>query len=540
MKIIVSTGHAFSGHGLAHQALAAVGVAEALASRREGLAPKAISQKLLKAYGVSPADGGAVHQIKPGKLWDELATDLFLANLEQDAWGWADADAVCMLEWLKDFDPQVRFVLAYAAPEFVLGQMLMNTAADQDSIDRAITSWIVANNEILRFYHRNPDRCLLVNSLAAVHAPAQLAEKASSHFGIKLGALDGAFQVDRAGVSAIASTLAQAFIENCHDAIALYQELKASADLDIAATAGLEAEKRHAWQEYVLLLENVERAENAARASAAQLMALEQDSARAISERQRQAEELAKSLEDQKTVARDLQVQLGQVVKVRDEQAAGAAELRRQLEAKIAENAELKREPRQTAKEAELAQENELLLLQLHQVQEELEHYFLEYQKLSGQGRQGAESVAPQRQSWNISQPTEVAFDLRREFDGDNWYYAEHDGRWAGPGDTSTIRLPALAPGNYELKLDVVDAMEPEILAGMDVSINGVVVAITSEWQGYPALVQGTFSTEGMAERTIWELRFKFPKLVSPAEHGSDDERNLAIRASSIRLCALG
>ncbi|RLJ20550.1 hypothetical protein DJ030_06425 [bacterium endosymbiont of Escarpia laminata] len=71
-----------------------------------------------------------------------------------------------------------------------------------------------------------------------------------------------------------------------------------------------------------------------------------------------------------------LQTQIEQLTKGRDEQAKLATE--RQIQVTQARQSQEKLES--VKKETE--QENELLLLQLHQVQEELEHYFLKYQDL--------------------------------------------------------------------------------------------------------------------------------------------------------------
>ena len=78
--------------------------------------------------------------------------------------------------------------------------------------------------------------------------------------------------------------------------------------------------------------------------------------------------------------------------------------------------------------------------------------------------------------------------------------------------------------------------MEPEILYGMEVSLNGTPLEISKDWDCYPALVRASFVTQEIAESPVWEFQFKFPRLVSPAQHGSEDRRNLAIRLRSITV----
>jgi hypothetical protein len=133
--------------------------------------------------------------------------------------------------------------------------------------------------------------------------------------------------------------------------------------------------------------------------------------------------------------------------------------------------------------------------------------------------------------------------DLQTEIEGANWYDAENDGRWAGPDRVSSIKTPALRSGKYKVQLDVVDAMEPEILIGMEISLNGKQIEILQPWEGYgyPALVYAGFSTEDIPKSPVWEFQFKFPKLVSPSQIGSDaeDQRNLAIRLRTLKLVAV-
>ncbi|MDN5849540.1 MAG: hypothetical protein L0H63_07835 [Nitrococcus sp.] len=66
-----------------------------------------------------------------------------------------------------------------------------------------------------------------------------------------------------------------------------------------------------------------------------------------------------------------------------------------------AERDRLHSQAKAAAADTELRQENELLLLQLHQVQEELEHYFLENQKLKGGGE--ANGAKPQPRALSVA-----------------------------------------------------------------------------------------------------------------------------------------
>lgn len=584
LKIVLTCGHPNSGFQLAHAALIAAGLAQAQPSRRESLSTAEFQEKIFRAYDQDPAGLSTTEQLSPGKIWEELAVDLFMGNMDQEAWGWADARTVWLLDFWKAFDPQICFVLIYSSPEFAVGQALMNKLATPAEIDRVITSWTAYNSEILRFYNRHPDQCLLANVAAAIHTPAQFVEQTANTLGIRIE-LDASYQADRSSVSAIASSLAKALIEDCDEAIALYRELESSANLDSGSASISEAENCQAWQDYSTLLSEIDQAvavaselqarieqlthvrdeqaglaaeqtlllEAAWNQMEAQVVQLQGELHQSVGEHDRQTErltELQRQLthltnerDEHSRVSLERLAHIEQLTQARDEQARLAAERQTQIEqlavqlgdarmSLVAKQSEIV--PTQPVN-TELMQENELLLLQLHQVQEELEHCFLQNQNFTGM----TQSVAFTTEFWRIHQPAEIDIDMRDEIEGDNWYHAEHDGRWAGPGELSTLRLPALRDGRYEVRLYVVDAKEPEILAGMEVSLNGMPLEMEQVGEDVSALIYAQFSTRAITKSPVWEFQFKFPKLISPAQHGTGDQRTLAIRLQSLKLSSI-
>jgi hypothetical protein len=77
--------------------------------------------------------------------------------------------------------------------------------------------------------------------------------------------------------------------------------------------------------------------------------------------------------------------------------------------------------------------------------------------------------------------------------------------------------------------------MEPEIVAGMALTLNGRSLAMDVEpGNRYPKLVKANITVDESDVELVWEFAFRFPKLVSPAERGSDDQRHLAIRVASL------
>jgi len=994
MKIVLTCGHPHSGYQLAHEALVSFGLEQAQPSQNGSLLPVELQEKILKMLKPIFSESGSIIQLSPGKKWKELADGLLSGQLGEGNWGWADANTIWLLEFWKEFDPRLRFVLVYSAPALAISQTLLEVPFEPERVHQAIEEWVVFNSEMLRFYNRNLDRCLLVNISDVIRFPVEFVEKADETLGLGIDHLPASYQIVQPPIPAIALNLTKELLDDFHEATALYQELQSSADLGGAEIPVIEAEKFQAWQEYTLLLSTLDEAvreigeergragllltqidelqqsleiarqqeakfteaqagyqaeivylqsmgkeaaeeterllfqlsqfqqahegnllkiregeaakeaiavlreqladcegrlghwqaqaqelsvskdelqqslENARQQEAkfteaqagyqAEIVYLQSIGKEAIEETERllfqlsqfqqahesnllklqegeaakealavlreqfadcegrlghwqaQVQELsvsqnemariiveqqgdleaknAESIELQSTIAktsqqnfdlllqlhqvqeefeasvaqandkiafheaaisekqaqlarqasqvvelqenleakdkeiknlrnvmeensllllqlhqtqeelealyiksqanedaekslakarqevssyetklRELQARLEQQTKAKDEQAKLAAERKSQLDqankakdeqaklaadrkakldqankakdeqakleaerkaqldqankakdeqaklaaerkaqldqankakdeqaklaadrkaqldqankakdeqAKLAaerkaqldqavkakneqtsivaelrksleaKNIELKQQQAEKALSKEidaktkgLAEENEFLLLQLHQVQEELESQFLQYQQTIESSQQiEARLAKASTRIWYDSSLSEVVFDLRRELNGDNWYQAEADGRWAGPDRTSTLRIPALPRGHYEVEFNVVDAMAPEILLGMEVFLNGKSLILSDDWEGYPALIRARFFAEKTDDRSMWEFQFNFPKLISPAENGSDDERKLAIRVGSLKL----
>lgn len=519
MKIIVTTGHPAADLAGIHAALTSTGLADSLPSRREGLSPGDIVQRYLRTtdFGWQP---GAIRQLSPGRLWDELLADLLLANLDVRQWGWNDAGALCLLDWLAAYDPQICFVLAYNSPAQSVGRSLAG-GATAEQVDSALAVWKACSAEMLAFFHRQRGRCVLVNSGAAgMRAIVRCTRNAFMLKGIGDAAAAGT-----AAPSALATLVAERLVEHDREAAALFHELEASADLcaegDVPAL-----QPAWAWTEYAGLVEALAQARDVADSERIRFVQAQAEYHQQSGKAERNLEVAQQSLSECQS---RLNASLAAAAKLEQQ----LAESRSRAESAEKKAASISRDELAAlkAKSDELAQENELLLLQLHQVQEELETYFLKYQELAGSGDAAAGAATPAL--------VEFTLDLRHVIDGENWYYAEEDGRWAGPGTRSTLNLPALSAGRYTLQLDIVDAMAPEILAGLQVDLDGQPLSLQNDSEGYPVLLQGEFSCAGLARGAASFLGFTFDRLISPADHGSDDERSLAIRLRSVRVARL-
>lgn len=351
------------------------GIAPAQPSKREQLLPTDITAMLCQAHQV-PAQAHlhaktALRPLHIGQVWHGLALDLLLGNLDQKAWCWADPRTVFVLDYWRDTDPDLAFILVYDDPARALW---LEVPDDQPTASDRLDHWVAYNQVLLSFYHRHRQRCLLVH--------AQQAHKAAHHY---LQHLQAALQVPlletvpeapqataaipSAASHVLAETLAQAGLTSedrlhrlaatkmeayltpdllaAHPASAqLYQDLQAVANLPWEAATTHRPSAEEAWQ--------------------------------ALQHQRQQMTEIAVILSDEKAAL---------ITKLQKEQEKNR-QVQAALEASLAQT--------KAAEDTELKEENELLLLQLHQVQEELERYFLENQQLKqNQSSHGLAESAP-------------------------------------------------------------------------------------------------------------------------------------------------
>jgi hypothetical protein len=499
VKVILTCGHPESGYHIIHEALVAAGLARTQPSSREAISPTELQQTLLRARDLSLSKGLSVDHGLAEEVWHDLAIDLFMGNSTETDWGWADAGTIWLLEFWKSFDPNIRFVLVYSAPEITIAEMLQTMEATPDNISRSITSWTIYNTEILRFYNRNPEHCMLVNATAATREPTRFIERAVATIGARIEPLASEHELTRPDISVVALSLVKALLGEYHHATALYQELESSGDFADPTDSVEDATTARAWHEYMGLLDKLKCA---------------------VEERREQ---------HKRTIR--LQIECGSFAQALKQAQGKTDELASQLSAARA-SLEANQAP---SRSAELAHENEPLRFQVLQLQKELEYSVLKCGALESDCQNELKKRAFQEQFLR-HHVINVVVDMLQEIEGDNWYYVEHDGRWAGPNEVSSIRMPALGEGTYKGQIDVTDSMAKEILRDMEFFFNGRQMDISKDWDTYPALVLFLIEATKIEDFPVWEFQFRFPKLICPAHHGSEDRRNLAIKVRSVKL----
>lgn len=359
------------------------GMQRAQPSKRDGLLPIDVVNILCEAHQCPALDEIAseeeLQSVQAGPMWHSLALDLALANLHQPLWGWSDARNIYWFDYWRTLDPHATFLMVYGHPATTL-QANSDTLADADlgmEVPRLLENWQAYNGAILRLYSRHPERCLLVNASRA----KQQIQDYLDHLGEKLhGRAPPSLQASSAVATVKALSASTTSIGMSTDIVAavshiaspkeneLLAYLQGTGDVDRYILSDLLEDFPQALQIYEEL-----QSANTIAATDRGRCSIRPGSAWIQLTRQRHAfsEVLLgahQKLKAQAEIEAALRQQLASVNKQLDEQKALASK----------QAAPTLPAPRLK----ELEEENDLLLVQLHQVQEELERYYLENQEL--------------------------------------------------------------------------------------------------------------------------------------------------------------
>ncbi|MGF1615619.1 MAG: hypothetical protein ACFCVA_17380, partial [Gammaproteobacteria bacterium] len=253
MQVVVVTGHSSSSIETGWDIMRSLDVAAAAPSQIETEDPVVFHQKMFRARKVGPTDEPG--QLKPGRLWQRLAENLLVNNVESDVWGWGDAQSSRLLDFWAGIDQSVHFVLLYVAPEVDLAMSLAVTDEQHKDPKGKLTSWRLKNSELLDFYSRNRDRCLLINTYALIRSPDRMGDLLTDRFGIELPtSVPNPIASIGYPISAMRSFLARTLLDDS-DAIELYQELETASDLPADPDYARD-EAETAWSEYMGLVDS--------------------------------------------------------------------------------------------------------------------------------------------------------------------------------------------------------------------------------------------------------------------------------------------
>lgn len=417
---ILIVGHPNSGYQEVENILQERGMASPQPSRREALSPQDITATLCKIHQVPDILSITLEdEIKPMRVapvWHGMALDLMLGNLEQKLWGWSDPQSIYSLEYWRQLDDGLTFVLVYDEPK----QALFNATVKRDTlssttIEHHINNWKAYNGALLAFFLRNRNRCVLVNAQQVKRNADACLQQLQPLLTAQLLSTSGSDIEDVGDVVADSENSYLALSNNPNFSLQNLTELTSLAGLDTKETQQIL--EGNDVENYLLeqLLSDYPACQHlyAELQSVANLPMQEEFNEalnpgkvleKMIQQRQMNAE-LASGLHQAYlcinetlglSITKQLnegELMLSQLHQVQEElesqylqrQELESLNIQQLSEAKAFNATQRKKIDEQGNKIDKLQQENKQLLTQVHQVQEELELFFLENQKLKKQ-----------------------------------------------------------------------------------------------------------------------------------------------------------
>lgn len=337
----------------------------------------------------------ATQPIQPGKAWEHAAGEVFLANWEQPLWGWADHRSTWLLDFWQHFDPQTRFVLVHTPAVETLVAAAEQTSLPGFDATQVLDSWCAHQAEMLQFYLRHRDRCVWLPRLPmgtqqTTEAAPALEMLPASEVSEESGAAEACADADL-------QTLDPLTLEwpiSAEWILALRQQLQSTDDPTVAILRTLATKT-------VQLHEQASALQNEVLAclpgcdmppAPAALLPVSQQAANLLNQVRQVVVMQGGAL--RQPLLLKAQTQTARLQNWSETETEAKEALQAQLDA-------------QTQAHTEAVEESELLLLQLHQVQEELEHYFLQHQ----QAEQACQQLQQRLQRWAQRYPDHCEWD---------------------------------------------------------------------------------------------------------------------------------
>jgi hypothetical protein len=188
MKILIASAAPFSGLTGCQDALIQAGLMPAIPfeSPAGKITPNQWHQKLLASNGVEGELTSPNGKLAIGKMWEDLAVGILQASMNQGEWGFADECAVWTLDFWANIEPQTRFALGYVS----LGQAVAlyrqsHADATEENINDLVKAWLDWNTELLAFAQKQGKRAMLFNLQEAAIYPMRLVHTCAKKLGLQ-------------------------------------------------------------------------------------------------------------------------------------------------------------------------------------------------------------------------------------------------------------------------------------------------------------------------------------------------------------------
>ncbi len=371
----------------------------------------------------------------PGRLWEQLASAIYLPNLSTPLWGWADARSVWLLDFWMAFDPKLHFVfVTISSLDALAGQLAHGCGENGQNLTSFPTIWKNHHQQLLRFHHRHPRRTMLVDAAQCLTHPEALIASCAERWNIQFSGAEIIAPVNPV-IDPLARYLGQQILLTQPQLQSLQRELDASV-LQFQANesaAGDALDLRAALHTYLQHCTSITALAKAADHAHAENLDLTGEVNPLVIVTQTLSKnnvELKAGLEavTQQKLAAQKSLELAGKKLAESESAHSASRTKAEALTHQLKEGETKNKAMQTAaareaqKALELTQklataeatlkevelENELVLAQLHQVQEALERHFI----LSQEAEKNSQKEQTRRQRMLKRMPAYMDFTL--------------------------------------------------------------------------------------------------------------------------------
>lgn len=263
-KVLI-TGHPLSGFETVHSLLENAGMHTAHPSRREKMQPREITATLLKANR-KRTSSNAIEQVAVSPVWNGLAMDLMMGNLDHEMWCWADPDALPLLEYWNGLDSRLAFVLVYDAPDhFIARSFAEDEEITPHALKTRLQEWDAYNRALMKFYLRHTERSFLVQ-VSQIHSnSAEYLEDVRKQLGLPLLSDPDSFssveniQDSTEPAQTLYGYLAREFLQHYPDSLSLYDELQSIANIPREESQTTSLTLSNAWTAAIRINKNAER-----------------------------------------------------------------------------------------------------------------------------------------------------------------------------------------------------------------------------------------------------------------------------------------
>lgn len=331
--------------------------------------------------GLPSKDGSYTPRL--GRLWERMASEIFLANSKAPCWGWADGQSIHLLEFWQGFDPRLNFLLLFISAETLVASYLDQILPDDKGVEGLLEDWLKTSEALVHFGRANPQRCMMLDVERALASPQMTVKQISTKWALPL-ALPDRFQVSQfASPSPVARLVANRLLQQFPSVVALQEEITSQVGGGSPAE-GETVEAGELVKSFKLLSD---KSKELSRISLLeeQCKRLDQLHQRTLSSYQQQYQEFQTKDERYADELRSLKTQLALAQANYESELASLGKKLR-----ILGDAEAKKDQALKLLEERLSisvEENELLLAYMHQAQEELERHLAYRESLMTEAR---------------------------------------------------------------------------------------------------------------------------------------------------------